>query len=69
MCAKRMISVVVATIVAMFPLMVTAADAPNPYSEDGWAKLPDGRKWGSTSAVDVDRSGHIHRRKRHPLCG
>ena len=31
----------------------------NPYREEGWAKLPDGRKWGSTSAVDVDRAGNI----------
>ena len=31
---------------------------PNPYRiiED-WAKLPDGRQWGSTSAVDIDRDG------------
>jgi hypothetical protein len=27
--------------------------------EDHWAKLPDGRTWGSTSAVDVDRNGHV----------
>ena len=33
-------------------------DAPNPYKTvEGWAKLPDGRKWGSTSSVDVDRDG------------
>ena len=33
-------------------------DAPNPYkSVEGWAKLPDGRKWGSTSAVDIDKDG------------
>ena len=33
-------------------------DAPNPYrSVEGWAKLPDGRTWGSTSAVDIDRDG------------
>src|SRR5690348_2087684 len=33
-------------------------DAPNPYKTiEGWAKLPDGRKWGSTSAVDIDRDG------------
>lgn len=32
--------------------------APNPYRTiEGWAQLPDGRKWGSTSAVDVDRDG------------
>jgi sugar lactone lactonase YvrE len=33
-------------------------DAPNPYKTiTGWAKLPEGRQWGSTSAVEVDRDG------------
>src|SRR6185503_21271919 len=32
--------------------------APNPYlTIEGWAKLPDGRVWGSLSAVDVDKDG------------
>src|SRR5579863_6937696 len=32
--------------------------APNPYRTiENWAKLPDGRTWGSTSAVDIDRDG------------
>src|SRR5262245_59317085 len=32
--------------------------APNPYQTvEGWAKLPAGRTWGSTSAVDVDLDG------------
>ncbi len=31
---------------------------PNPYrTVENWAKLPAGRSWGSTSAVDVDRNG------------
>jgi len=31
---------------------------PNPYvTVEHWAKLPDGRMWGSTSAVDIDRDG------------
>jgi len=31
---------------------------PNPYQTiSGWAKLPDGRAWGSTSAVAVARDG------------
>jgi hypothetical protein len=55
----RTLSTVVAAIVVMIPLLATAADAPNPYREDGWAQLPDGRKWGSTGAVDVDRNGNI----------
>ncbi|MFL6280285.1 MAG: peptidyl-alpha-hydroxyglycine alpha-amidating lyase family protein [Vicinamibacterales bacterium] len=30
----------------------------NPYRTiDGWAKMPQGRIWGSTSAVDIDRDG------------
>ena len=32
--------------------------APNPYvSIENWAKLPAGRPWGSTSAVDIDKDG------------
>src|SRR5262245_25795538 len=34
--------------------------ASNPYRmEDGWAKLPEGRKWGSTIGVDVSPDGSI----------
>jgi DNA-binding beta-propeller fold protein YncE len=33
-------------------------DAPNPYKFDyGWAKLPDGRKWGAAVGVAMDRDG------------
>jgi sugar lactone lactonase YvrE len=33
-------------------------DAPNPYTTiKDYFKLPDGRSWGSTSAVDVDKDG------------
>jgi streptogramin lyase len=33
-------------------------DAPNPYQTvTAWVHLPDGRKWGSTSAVDIDKDG------------
>jgi sugar lactone lactonase YvrE len=33
-------------------------DFPNPYSTvEGWAKLPEGRTWGSTSAVAIDKDG------------
>jgi len=32
--------------------------APNPYrSVENWAKLPDGRSWGSTSGVGIDPDG------------
>ena len=33
-------------------------DLPNPYRTlDTWAKMPQGRNWGSASAVDVDKDG------------
>ena len=33
-------------------------DLPTPYRTIiGWARMPDGRTWGSTSAVDIDRDG------------
>lgn len=33
-------------------------DYPNPYSTvEGWAKMPEGRTWGSTSSVDIDKDG------------
>ena len=33
-------------------------DLPNPYrTVTGWAVLPDGRNWGSTSAVDIAPDG------------
>ncbi|MBM3751482.1 MAG: hypothetical protein FJW21_09960 [Acidimicrobiia bacterium] len=33
-------------------------DAPNAYTtETGWAKMPEGRTWGATSAVEIDPDG------------
>jgi streptogramin lyase len=53
----RMIFTLIAAIVWMIP---AAYAQDNPYRvEAGWAKFPEGRKWGSTSAVDVDRDGNI----------
>jgi sugar lactone lactonase YvrE len=38
--------------------MAPINDAPNSYETiEGWAKLPAGRTWGSTSAVDIDKDG------------
>jgi sugar lactone lactonase YvrE len=32
--------------------------APNPFTTiEDWAKMPEGRVWGSTSAVDIDKDG------------
>ena len=33
-------------------------DRPNPYQTvEGWARMPPGRTWGSTSAVEIDKDG------------
>ena len=46
------------TLSLVLTLAVIASGQPNPYrTVEGWAKMPDGRKWGATSAVDVDRDG------------
>ena len=48
---------------ARIGLVLVAATAllnaqDNPYrTVEGWAKMPEGRTWGSTSAVDIDRDG------------
>jgi|SRR5579872_1895558 len=47
-------------ILVAFGASLSAQDnsKPNPYRTiENWAKLPDGRSWGSTSAVDIDRDG------------
>jgi streptogramin lyase len=38
--------------------MLLALVQPNPYTAvENWAKMPAGRTWGSTSAVDIDPDG------------
>src|SRR5262245_21636329 len=38
--------------------MAPVNSLPNPYQTiEGWAKMPEGRTWGSTSAVAIDRDG------------
>jgi len=38
--------------------MAPINSGPNPYKTiEGWAKMPEGRVWGSTSAVAIDRDG------------
>mgnify|MGYP006357810281 CR=1 FL=1 len=33
-------------------------DPPNPYATvENWARMPEGRTWGATSAVEIDRDG------------
>jgi sugar lactone lactonase YvrE len=47
-----------AAVVSAQDTIAPTNDAPNPYTTiEGWAKMPAGRTWGSTSAVDIDRDG------------
>ena len=40
------------------PVVAPTNDLPNPYSTiEHHLKLPAGRTWGSTSAVDIDKDG------------
>jgi DNA-binding beta-propeller fold protein YncE len=47
--------------VAMAVFLVAQIDGqPNPYTTlEKWGQLPEGRPWGSTSAIDVAPNGHI----------
>lgn len=55
MADRRRVGVIAAVAVAA---TVVLGGQPNPYKTvEGWAKMPAGRTWGSTSAVDVDRDG------------
>jgi sugar lactone lactonase YvrE len=43
---------------AALPQVAPTNDAPNPYTTiEGFFKMPAGREWGSTSAVDIARDG------------
>jgi sugar lactone lactonase YvrE len=59
----RALKLLLVTVAASSPLfaqpdMKPTNDAPNPYrTVEGWAKMPEGRTWGSTSAVAIDRDG------------
>jgi sugar lactone lactonase YvrE len=62
MYANRAGSTVVGVLVAAFALSgawAQPANAPaNPYrTVEGWARMPEGRAWGATSAVDVAPDG------------
>jgi len=44
--------------VLLAALAAVAQAQDNPYrAVEGWAKMPEGRQWGSTSAVDIDKDG------------
>ncbi|HYL39112.1 MAG TPA: peptidyl-alpha-hydroxyglycine alpha-amidating lyase family protein [Bryobacteraceae bacterium] len=55
---SRMLCALAIAAVAYAQDVAPTNDAPNPYQTiKGWYKLPEGRKMGSTSAVDIDRDG------------
>src|SRR5262249_7943028 len=49
---------IIAAMIALSAVALYAQDNPYRVVED-WAKLPEGRTWGSTAAVDVDANDHI----------
>ena len=66
---NRVTAVLVGAIVAMIAICGVKANAqlnspansqPNPYRAiENWGQLPEGRMWGQTSALDVDRDGNV----------
>src|ERR1700694_668934 len=62
---SRLMLAIVMVAVAGMPEAFAQANAepnsqPNPYRMiENWAKLPEGRTWGSTSAVDIGPDGSI----------
>jgi len=55
----RMLAVVVATVSLSAQAQIEPTNsAPNPYETvENYFKMPEGRAWGSTSAVDIDKDG------------
>ena len=59
----RVVGMTIAAAASYSPIGAQATMAPinnlpNPYQTiEGWAKAPEGRTWGSTSAVSIDRDG------------
>ena len=49
---------IIVVVIAISAPALYAQDKPYRVVED-WAKLPEGRTWGSTAAVDVDANDHI----------
>jgi DNA-binding beta-propeller fold protein YncE len=61
---KYALGAAIAAAVAMSGAQCNAQGAADPNSapqayrlDDGWAKLPEGRKWGAAVGVDIDRDG------------
>jgi DNA-binding beta-propeller fold protein YncE len=58
MTRAAVLSLVVASAVSAQAPQAPTNGGPNPYETiAGWAKLPEGRTWGSTSGVAIDKDG------------
>src|SRR5689334_5820250 len=58
MTRAAVLSLVVASAVSAQTPQAPTNGGPNPYETIvGWAKLPEGRTWGSTSGVAIDKDG------------
>src|SRR5689334_18190719 len=55
----RVLAIVVATASLSAQVQIEPTNsAPNPYETvENYFKMPEGRTWGSTSAVDIDKDG------------
>jgi sugar lactone lactonase YvrE len=55
----RTLSLIATLVAAPLAAQVTPVNTgANPYQTvEGWAQMPAGRTWGSTSAVDIDKDG------------
>jgi sugar lactone lactonase YvrE len=52
------LSVIVIAAAALYAASSTPNSQPNPYrTVSDWAKMPEGRAWGQTPQVDIDRDG------------
>src|SRR5579872_937037 len=58
----RLALIIASAVTAMVPVQATNEPnaQPNPYQTiENWAKLPEGRSWGSTAGVYVDSHDHV----------
>jgi sugar lactone lactonase YvrE len=54
----RLTLLVLATLATSASGQIPVNNKPNPYETiAGWAKMPEGRKWGATSGVGIDKDG------------
>jgi len=54
---RNLRSLIIALFFVVVPLAIAQDAAWRTIA--GWAKMPEGRTWGSTSTLDVDRSGNV----------